>query len=92
MEKELKFYVPNGKFYRVVEIKGEYFLKKNTNIHVMINSNRNTRFISGEKAELIQDRLFGTSNNSLYHLVLFDNAKNKAVGKDRPLRGIEVVD
>lgn len=92
MEKELKFYVPNGKFYRVVEIKGEYFLKKNRDIHVMINCNRNTAYISGEKAELIQDRLLGTRNNPLYHLVFFDRAKHRHLNMDKPLRKIEVVD
>ena len=92
MEKELKFYTQGDKFYRVIEVKGEYFLKKDPNIHVMINCNRNSRFISGEKAELIQDRLFGTTKNPLYHLVLFDKTKHRYLNMKKRLRGIEVVE
>ena len=92
MQKELKFYVPNGKFYRVIEVEGEYRLKNNNDIRVMICSNRNTRFVSNENAESIKDRLLGANNRSLYHLVFFDKVKHKELSMNKRLRSIEIVE
>ena len=89
--KELKFYIAENKAYKVIEVEGEYRLKKNPDISIMINSNRNSRYITDEKAELIKDKLLGTTNNSLYHLTFFNNAKNKSIDTKKPLRKIEIV-
>ena len=90
MQKELKFYTGDKKTFTVIEVGGEYRLKKNPDISVMINSNRNKRYVSDEKAELIKDKLLGASNNSLYHLLFYNNAKNKPISKKPSLRKIEI--
>lgn len=88
---EFKFHTPNGKFYKIIEVDNEYRLKNNPDVKVMINNNRNKRFISDENALAIKDSLLGTSNNSLYHLVFYNTVENKAVNMKKALRGVELV-
>lgn len=90
MQKELKFHLPNNKTVTVVELDNEYYLKKNQNIKVMINNNRNKRFISDEKAEDVKDRLLGTTNNPLFHIVYYDKVNRKYIGGKKALRKIEI--